>query len=163
MTIPLGASLADAKAWLDLALYNEGATCPCCGQFAKIYRRTITSGMARALILFYREGGTKEWVHGPTLLGGARADEAKLRYWNLIEEATGKRDDGGRAGYWRVTRRGERFVNGTLVLPKYALVFNGDLIEFDDEEHVDIIDALGTRFDYAELMGRPAIPRQRKR
>lgn len=157
--VPDGASVADARDWLELQMFNEGANCPCCGQFAKVYQRTINSAMARALILFHKEGGTTEWVHGPSITRAARADEAKLRYWELIEESAGRREDGARAGLWRVTPAGEQFVRGLRQVPRYALIYDGRLLGFDGDL-IGIKEALGTRFDYAELMA--AVPRQRR-
>jgi hypothetical protein len=146
-----GASLTEARTYLELMKWDNGVHCPCCGQFAKVYRRTITSSMARSLILLYRAGGTTEWVHGPTILGGLRADEGKLRYWGLLQESAERRDDGGRAGYWRVTGKGARFVNGQLKVPAYAFIYDSELQDFDGPR-ISIRTALGTRFDYDELM-----------
>lgn len=154
-------SLGDARSWLELKKHAEGVHCPCCGQFAKVYWRTITSAMARALIILWRAGGTDHWVHGPTLLGGARADEGKLRYWGLLQESKERRDDGGRAGYWRVTEVGESFIRGKTVVPQYALVYDGACLDFAGA-HIGIRDALGTRFNYEDLMNQPVVPRQKK-
>ena len=51
-----GETLGGARDWLRDRV-EKGAKCPCCGQFAKVYRRTITSGMARALFMIWHEGG----------------------------------------------------------------------------------------------------------
>lgn len=142
--------LVQAKAWLR-ARIDEGARCPCCNQFAKVYKRKINSAMAKALIQFYRAGGTTQFIHGPTLLGGARADEGKLRYWGLLEEETERRPDGGRAGYWRVTPVGELFVQGKSTVYKYARVYDGRCLGLVGDQ-VTIKDALADKFDYAELM-----------
>jgi len=39
-----------------------------------------------------------------------------------------------------------------LKLERYALIFNGKLLGFDDDESVSIIDALGTKSNYTDLM-----------
>lgn len=144
------ATLAQARTWL-LGRADEGADCPLCHQRVQVYRRKITTGMARALIDMYRAGG-KGWVHMPTVLTGQRADEAKLAYWQLIEEEKVRRPDGGRAGYWRVTDLGELFLRGKCTLPKYARVYNGKPLSLDPTDQVTIQDALGTKFNYSELM-----------
>lgn len=130
---------------------DTGVDCPACTQRVQVYRRKVTSGMARALIDIYRAGAL-DWIHVPSILTGQRADEGKLAYWGLIEEEKIKRPDGGRAGYWRVTPRGELFLRGQLSIPKYARVYNGRVLGFDSTEMVTIKDALGTKFDYTELM-----------
>jgi hypothetical protein len=142
--------LGQLKAWLR-AKADEGTTCPLCEQTVKVYRRKITSTMARSLIEMYRAAG-KDWAHLPTVISSQRADEGKLAYWGLLEEEKVRRPDGGRAGYWRVTDLGELFIQGNLAVPKYARVYNGRCLSLVTTEKVTIKDALGTKFDYAELM-----------
>lgn len=143
--------LGQVRAWLKLKI-NEGITCPCCGQFAKVYRRKINSGMARSLIAMYRAGKT-DYLHLPTTIGARSREEGKLRYWGLVEEQTTARPDGGHAGYWRVTHAGELFVLGRAVVQEYAEIYDGDLLRLSGDL-VDIRQALGKKFDYRELMGR---------
>ena len=142
-------TLEEARDWLAERM-DEGADCPCCGQRAQVYRRKINSGMARALIVMWRAAGTG-WCHVPTVVGGRSSDECKLVYWGLIEEERVRRPDGGRAGWWRVTEDGARYVHGQLLLPKYALIYNGDCLGLEGER-VGILSALGTKFDYDDLM-----------
>ena len=140
---------AEVKEWV-LGHRDDGVECPSCEQYAKVYRRKINSAMARALILFHRRHGS-EWFHLPTSIGYG-GDSAKLRYWGLIEESGEEREDGGRAGYWRVTEDGRQWALGFSSVAKYALVYNGKLLGLDDDERVSVRDALGTKFDYTELM-----------
>lgn len=105
---------------------TEGSICMCCGQFVKQYRRRLSRPMAEALLALYKAGGTTEYVHSPTVLGANRGAEARLSYWRFIQELMVKRPDGGRRGYWKVTPRGEKFLNGNLQVPEFALVYNGE-------------------------------------
>lgn len=136
---------------------EDGTTCPVCGQHAQIYRRKINSGMAKSLIAMYRtqdwlpDGGT-DFMHVPTVIGAQSREEGKLAYWHLVAEEAVQRPDGGRAGYWRLTPRGRRFVEGQISVPKYAEIYNGKVVGMDSSEMVTIRDALGTKFDYSELM-----------
>lgn len=143
-------TISEARDWLRKRL-DRGAACPVCTQHAQVYRRTINAGMARSLIAMYRVGGTA-WVHVPTQVGARSREEGKLAYWGLVEEAKHPRANGSRAGWWRVTEKGERFVHDELVLPRYARVFNGRCLGLTGEP-VGIRQALGKRFDYRELMG----------
>lgn len=143
-------TIAQAKAWLRTKL-ADGAECPVCTQRAQLYRRKVTSTMARSLIEMYRAAGL-DYAHLPTVISSQRADEGKLAYWGLMEEEKVRRPDGGRAGYWRVTPRGEMFLKLQLNIPKYAEVYDGRVLGFDTTELVSIKDALGTRFDYSDLM-----------
>jgi hypothetical protein len=131
---------------------KEGVPCPCCRQLAKIYRRTIYSTIARALIVMYREGGTTEFVHIPSMFARkAAADVPKLRYWKLLEEDPVKREDGGRGGWWRVTPTGEQFIRTRLTLPKVCRVYDNKVLSRKGPD-VSIVDCLGKRFNYRELM-----------
>lgn len=153
LVVPPGMVHADVQAKLREAVKQPGgAICPTCTQHAQIYRRQIYSRMARDLIALWRAGGTEEFVHAPTVLRRARGDDAKLRYWGLIEEESERRPDGGRTGYWRVTEKGADFVRGLIRLPKHALVYNGRLLGMDDSETCSIQQCLGVQFDYNELM-----------
>jgi hypothetical protein len=145
-----GATLAAAKSWLAARL-DKGARCPCCGQFARVYKRQINAAMARALITMYHHD-RYEFMHLPTVTGYG-GDAAKLVYWGLIEEEATVRADGGRSGWWRLTSGGRAYVLGQIKVPQYAAVYDGRLLP--DNPHGperDIRDALGKRFDYRELM-----------
>lgn len=133
-------------------LAEEGHRCPCCTQMAKIYRRKIHASMAVALIRLYRLVGVGEWVEiAKHLTINQNADAPKLRYWGLIEEEARLRPDGGRAGWWRITPAGEEWVMGRSAVPKYARIFDTRCLGMVGE-HVGIKDALGTNFDYGDLM-----------
>lgn len=150
MSLPDSTPLGQAKAWLRARL-DKGAECPLCTQHAKTYRRKINAGMARSLIAMYQVGRL-DWVHLPSQIGARSREEGKLAYWGLVEENPLKREDGGRPGEWRVTQAGEAFIRGRVLLPKYVQVYNGKVLGFDMTELVSIKDAIGEKFDYAELM-----------
>lgn len=145
------ASLSAAQEWLRDRV-DDGETCPCCTQFAKVYRRKLTAPVAQVLIAMYRHAGTG-WVHLPEL-GLSRGDEAKARYWKLIEQpADAEREDGSkRVGYWRLTPLGVEFVHNRARVAKYARIYDGRCLALDDTETVSIVDVLGAKFDYRQLM-----------
>ncbi len=142
-------TLAAARDVLRTLVY-EGHNCPLCTQMAKVYKRRINSGMAVSIIKMYRSTGLG-WQHVPTTVGARSREEGKLRYWGLVEEESGKREDGGRAGWWRVTPRGEAYVQHKLALPTYALVYNSRCLGHEGKE-LYITAALGKKFNYNELM-----------
>jgi hypothetical protein len=111
--------------------------------------------MARSLIAMYHVVPQGEWFYLPGTLKGRLnfgGDATKSVYWKLIEEDNGTRDDGSsRSGWWRVTDRGRDFVRNLIGIPKYARIYDGHLLGFEGED-VRITDALGTKFDYNELM-----------
>lgn len=150
--------LGEARRWLRVQARGKGAKCPCCAQVARVYPRTLNSGMASSLIRMYRIGGL-EWVHLPTQLPARSREEGKLAYWGLIEEATEeRRPDGGRAGWWRVTERGERFIRCELEVWQRLGIYDDQVVGPDktSDPHWTIRKALGKRFDYDELMGATA-------
>ena len=141
-------TIRTGKDWL-LKQLAHGAPCPLCGQHAKMYKRKINSGMARSLIHMYRSAG-QGWIH-VSLIGARSREEGKLAYWGLVEEQNGTGLHGGRPGYWRVTQRGVDFLTNQTSVQKYALVYNGHVRGFEGGP-VTIKDALGTKFDYQDLM-----------
>jgi len=152
---PKGVTLEDAKKWLR-GKVRKGAECPCCTQFAKVYKRKLNASMAVGMIKFYKHtGGAQEWVHIPThtdlsRLGG---DWAKLAKWGLVEERESDRPDGGKhAGWWRITDLGAHFVLGRTRVPQYVFIYNQRLMKGDDDSTVSIHEALGSEFNYNELM-----------
>jgi hypothetical protein len=155
-----GMSLHEAREWTRSRYVDRGALCPCCKQVAREYRRTIHAAMAEKLIQFWRTYGTLTWgERTPLMLKGRQGaadgggDFAKLRYWGLIEEADdNERQDGGKAGWWRVTVDGARFVQNTLAVHRYAYVYDGVSRRVEGPLW-NIERCLGKRFHYNELMG----------
>jgi hypothetical protein len=147
-----GASLVhEARAFVVEHRSDTGGTaCPVCDQHVQLYRRAFHSTMARTLIAMYRAAG-RDFVHVPSLVGHP-GDTAKGRWWGVTEELDAVRPDGGRAGWWRVTDKGERFVLGRAVIPSHVLVYLNRVEGFDGDM-VSIREVLGERFRYDELMG----------
>jgi len=140
-------SLEEAKDWLRDRV-DDGARCPCCQQFAKVYRRKINSGMARALIQCYLIG-RGQYVHA-TELGSH--ETAQLQWWGLLEEQPAKRPDGGRTGWWRITPLGEDWMRGKARVPKYVAIYDGKLMAPPHGDWWGIREAVGTKFDLDDLM-----------
>lgn len=142
---------------------HDGTTCPCCDQFVKVYRRTITSTMARGLIELYRAvQDSNEYVHLETLAGNDarrvrvwRGDFTKLRFWNFIEPQpldSNAGDEKKDAGVWRLLDQGRQFARGEIMIASHAYVFNNTVLEYEQKSQITIHDALGKNFDYGKLM-----------
>jgi len=156
-------SLEEAKKWLRERV-KDGAKCPCCTQFAKVYKRKINSSMACVLTVvakFFRRS-PDPWLHVPSYIesqplppkvrAAVRGDWAKLVYWRCLEAKPGEREDGStRIGFWRITQVGMDFVSGTIQLPKYARIYDDRCLGLVGDR-ISITDALGDRFNYDELM-----------
>jgi hypothetical protein len=130
---------------------RSGVVCPCCGQFAKVYKRKLHSGMAAALCKIWRVARTWADPFTPFHLGEVLmdshqliADSAKLRFWGLIKAVDTSR--------WRLTYTGVAFAKHEVSVPRHALLYNDELLQLIDDESIDVRQALGDRFDYEELM-----------
>lgn len=148
-----GMTLKEARDLLR-TLVDEGYPCPCCTQYAKVYRRKVNASMSLWLIALYRSGGVTKFVHGSSLQREhniAGRDYPHMAHWGLIEEEKALREDGGRSGWWRLTNAGEEWARNRSSVPKYARVYDGRLLQLLGEP-VRITDALGTKFYYRELM-----------
>ncbi len=144
--------LVVARDWLRERALGGGAHCPCCRQFAKVYRRKLTSATGATLVRMYREA-RQGFVHVPSLGNRRPAEESKARYWGLVESRGDYREDGAKwSGYWRLTDTGVGFVCRRYRVPAYALIYDGRCLGLEGDP-VGIDDVLGNRFDYRELMG----------
>lgn len=144
-------TLAEARDLLR-TLVDEGHRCPVCTQNAKVYKRPLNSAMARGLIEMYHRNGVDEFVHVNEIPGHSH-ELAQASWWGLIEEEKRQRPDGGRTGWWMLTYLGWQFVLGRATIEKYAHVYDGRVLRFSGDR-VDIRAALGTKFDYQDLMSR---------
>lgn len=144
-------------------LVREGHTCPCCRQFAKVYKRALPSASAVVLIAMYRWRGERTdegWIFIPDLLTQTSLSRTAQQggygllshHWGLIEKQVGTREDGSdRVGFWRLTEKGRLFVRSLDTVEKYALLYNGRCLGHEGPQ-INIHDALGKKFDYSELM-----------
>ena len=161
-----GTTLEDAKKWLRLR-FGKGATCPCCNQFVKLYKRPFSKSMAYVLLLvasYFRGDPVDEWLHIPSFVAemvsdnprraaAVRGDWAKLKFWGLLEEKPDVRDDGSpRVGYWKLTPLGKQFVARQVKVPSHVYLYNGEPLQRTVETMITIDDALGTEFSYDEIM-----------
>jgi hypothetical protein len=157
--MPGETTLEEAKVWLR-ARFEEGATCPCCNQFVKLYKRKLNSNMAAAMISLYHadSANRRAWVHlKKYLLEKKRyfSDAPALRHWSLIEEKPEGLEDGNpRAGYYRITELGRRFVENRASVIKHTYQYNRKILDRNqpDLSEIMIREALGDEFNYNELM-----------
>jgi hypothetical protein len=135
----------------------EGVECPCCGQFAKVYRRKLNSGMARSLIWLVKEfletkDGVEVQKQAPRQVMANR-EMGKLVHFGL---AVIKGHDGDSkkktSGLWRPTDKGIDFVFDRVRVPRRVYLYDNKAVGSDDEM-TSIREALGDKFDYGELMG----------
>lgn len=156
-------TLNEARQELNRGL-DKGVRCQCCGQFAKIYRRKLNSGMARWLIALYQASIAKPeqpFFHVNSLMKIVAAqsqnitygssDFGKLRHWEMIEEKPNADVTKKQSGYWKITDDGKAFVRRQRKVQKYVLLYNNNCVGFDGPD-ISIIDSLGSHFSYSDLM-----------
>lgn len=139
---------------------NKGVECPCCKQHVQIYTRPLTSSMVVALIIFYQSKNVDadDFGHAEDILkeskanSSIRGDFPKLRFWGLIEPKSGEKNDGNKNnGLYKVTEKGEQFVQKLITVPATATIYNNTCIGFS-EKQINIEEALKNKFNYNKLM-----------
>ena len=143
-------TVESAKHWLRDKAERSGGICPVCNRFTKVYRRQITSSMARFLIEFWKEWQDFDYHHVAKNYRRC-GDYAKLHYWGLMEPRGDRPDAKKTSGYWRITPDGLDFIRGDFIVPRFARVYDGHVLGYDGQDFT-ISDALGEGFNYEELM-----------
>jgi hypothetical protein len=152
-------TLEEARVYVQEHL-KGGIICPCCSQYAKVYKRKLGPTMAFGLCLIYRYFKTnppEKGVHVAALMtlkqdsrvmGG---DIIKLRFWGLITPhwSTDSKDES--LGRWYITPLGEQFVEGKIAVPSHVYLYNGHVLKVSDAM-TTIREALGDKFNYEGLM-----------
>jgi len=133
---------------------GDQLTCPVCDQNCKVYKRKLNSGMAAALCWLVRvfDGG---WIDVPSDAPRfvLRTKEyGTVRHWGLIEQRPNDDNPSKKeSGLWMPTEEGIAFAKGQIRVPKHVYLYNNKPLQFSDED-TNIVEALGDKFDYAELM-----------
>lgn len=143
---------------------KDAKACPLCDQTVKVYYRSITPAMAYCLIKVYRNTLLNHLSDHVNILTGlvnipalfkdnhaVQSDFTKLKFWGLIEPGT----DAEKAGMWRLSDKGRKFVENKLSVQKYAKVYNDTFKGFDGEME-DILMCLDGKYNYTHLMTAPA-------
>lgn len=133
---------------------GEGTDCPCCGRYAKLYRRTLHSSVALQLIRLYQLTRGDTYAHASNFIlrdMTGVGDFTKAKYWKLIEEKPHEAGDKKSSGFWKLTDLGTAFVEGIAGVPRYAIVFDDTVQRFAGASWY-IHDSLGKKFSYSELM-----------
>lgn len=151
-------TLADAQQFLNVNC-NKGTHCPCCNQFVKVYKRKLNSGMAISLIDIYKmhlNVGIASWLQVNKELTDigkiAYPAYASLHYWGLLEAKNNILNPAKKhSGLWKITPLGIEFVKNQTTVQKYAILYNKKLLKLDGID-INIKDALGSKFNYTQLM-----------
>jgi len=161
MPMRIERTLAAARRRL-MELLDDGSWCPCCGQWAKRYRRALNSTMVRSLIWLVEESrreveeGEPGWVDVPAVAPRwvtTTNQHATLRWWGLAERLPSGTPAKKHSGVWRPTELGRRFVYEDALVPSHILHYNNEVHEDPSASRVEVRDALLVGgFDYEETM-----------
>jgi len=152
-------SILQARARFFAAL-PDGAVCPVCDRYGKVYTRKLNSGMAATLcwmVQHYLELGSPEWIDVPREAPRfvlKNRELGRLVHWNL---AIPKRNDDDKTkkenGLWMPTTLGIGFATREVMVPKEVKIWKNEKV-WESKEMVDVLGALNDKFDYSELMRR---------
>lgn len=134
---------------------KQEANCPCCGRFARIYRRRFNSTMARQLVEFYRIGGADKFIHtSEIVVRCSSGDFTKAKFWGLIYQSDEPPIKGASTnGKWRLTQYGVDFVKGRKCIQETAVILFDRKVAAEGKL-VTIQECLSAKgFNYNELMG----------
>jgi len=138
-----------------------GAVCPCCGQFAKTYKRKLNSTMVASLIWLAHEqlATSDKWVDvqrkAPRRVLASR-QIGTVGHWGLCRNAVATAaalhvQAAKCSGLWQITERGLEFVRGEIRVPRHVYLY-ANVVKGWGDESTDVREALGDHFNYAELM-----------
>ena len=150
-------TLAEVREYLMNLRETTGAVCPCCGRVVKSYPRKVNRNCAKfllSLIRVWREQGSVGWVHYKRCVYTSR-DYNYMQHFGLVTTPVEEGQEG--RGFWQPTQEGIAFAEGRIRVPEGAQIYNNEILWYS-RNTVDIMEALGSPFDYEELMGAP-LPR----
>lgn len=159
-------TLAEARALAyKAAEHKQGTSCPLCTGHMQVYKRRLNARMARTVIYLelWDRARPGSWHHVQNrfgsekiLGGGPPGDHGKLPWWGLIEKANDDvNHDGPGNGLYRITAAGRLFALGKTTALAWCIEYKSTVLEWSSES-VTIEEALGTEFNYRELMNLPA-------
>lgn len=159
-----GINALDNKDLIKKASRYNGVECPSCKRKIKAYKRTITPTMAIALIEMlkfyrYKEGVTLGEYYTKEefftyLEPEMYVDYTLLYNWDLIEpQGNHPVKFIKKRGYWRITDNGIKFALMEVAVPKFAIIYNGEVSEHITTPPLMIDEVLkNAGLDYYELI-----------
>jgi len=145
----------DSESMRKVLTERKAFKCPCCDRLVKVYRRKLNSEMARTFLQLY-----KAYVKFPRYYSTrelkphdnkAASDIIYLVHWELIEKSDGVNSSLAPAGMYRPTEKGLRFAHRLERVPSHVHLLNNKVVGWS-QDTIDIKEALGSKFNYAELM-----------
>ena len=144
-----GAFLARMRYLWNKTIEGEGGFCPCCGKKGKVYKTKLSQHLALCLRWIHVHADPADgWVDvqntAPRFMLKSKTYPL-LEHWDLIEGKS------FRSGIWRVTLKGQDFLNGLINLPSAVHIYDNKIWGFEAEE-VSFRGCFGIHFDFDEMM-----------
>ena len=138
--------------------FGDGARCPCCGQFVKLYKRKLNSGMTLFLIGLYNLSKHKKGAYfkNQTIMkkmniNTSSLDYSIIKHFGLMEEEKNDLTDKKNSGYWRITQKGIDFVSQKIEVPSHVHLYNNKVLGFSDTK-TNVVKSVGSKFNFDELL-----------
>lgn len=155
MTIPLEFEFIEPPLKKNKRVKEE--KCRCCGHIKRTYTRSFNSNMAMCLIALvkYEINGYIKVEDFLLKQGYERCgDFSYLTHYGFLRKQGGLRDDTStRTGYYQITSAGIMFAENKITAKEHFIICENRLLGFEGKD-IAIKDALGTKFNYSELMGK---------
>ena len=153
MNADLFTTIDEARGWLKgTADEKEGAMCPCCDRFDKIYNycvpRSAVTALANLCVASREQPNIAIHCNKFTTNSGA---VAKLRHIDLIYQPEKEKFTGGKTGgTWAITQKGIEFVQGIIPIPTHLIIYHDELIGVSD--NTKFLREYWPDFNYREMM-----------
>jgi len=147
-------TLDEAKLLLEQNL-EAGTDCPCCGRWAKMYKRQVYGTLVDVMFSLHKmmeKNPQQPFFHLDEFIHSTTGVSFTLTlHWGLTERSTDVPEGKQTSGYWRLTPKGIQFLQGAISIPKYVRLYNNEVLGFEGAQ-VTVQDVLGEKFDYEKLM-----------
>lgn len=158
--------LSEARRVFKDSIKTHLTVCPCCDRPSKVYARSFYSAHARALIGLYwldKKHPNDSFKIG-RFADGITKHFAIVKFWGLAIDAQFEPEDNidgqkRTTGLWKITENGRKFIENKLKITEKVILENNHLIAFEGEK-IDVQGALGTKFNYQDLMNEMAFKRR---
>jgi hypothetical protein len=154
MDLDLFTTLTAAKEfWEDHIDTKEGAICPCCEIFGRIYRRPFNTVAIQALAALYRHTklNGEGFYHYLDFFGKPYGDFPKFTHLKLIVRATNDDPVKRTSGTYKIQQPGIAFVESRLAIPSRLCLGPGnELLEVFGEQKR--IGEFWPEFNFTDLM-----------
>jgi hypothetical protein len=155
MDLGLGVEFATIAQGKDFVSKSAeiGCKCPCCDSLVHTWKKYIVSNATASLVRLVAFYSNKPQAYHLDIFNQIPKDRnfSQLKLWGLIEEIENKDETKKTSGYFIPTQKGYDFVCRGLLIPKFVFTLNNQIIRFE-EPMINIMQALGDRFNYKSLM-----------